>query len=260
MNFQPIVAPTQCPSCGSTLELVKDQLFCRNPDCYATLSKKVEHFAKTLKIKGLGPKTIEKLSLSSISEIYSISESDIINIIGEKLGEKLFSQIELSKQSDLILLLPAFSIPLIGATASKKLISVISNIHDITPEKCIEASLGPKACANLTDWLETEFYGELEYLPFSFKAEKVNVVQDIGKTVCITGKLNDFKNRTLAGKYLESFGFKVASSVTKKTNYLVDEEDKQSSKRTKAENYGISIVTIKELLKKENINDNSKVD
>lgn len=257
MNFQTIVPPTHCPSCGSKLELVKDQLFCRNPDCDATSSKKVEHFAKTLKIKGLGPKTIEKLSLNSIPEIYSISKEELINVIGEKLGEKLFSQIEQSKQSDLILLLPAFSIPLIGATASKKLVNVISDIHDITPEKCMEASLGPKACANLIDWLETSFYNELEYLPFSFKAENLNVVQDIGKTVCITGKLKDFKNRTLAGKYLESFGFKVASSVTKKTNYLVDEEDKQSSKRTKAEGCGIRILTIKELLKEENINDNS---
>jgi len=53
---------------------------------------------------------------------------------------------------------------------------------------------------------------------------------------------------------LESFGFKVASSVTKKVDYLVDEEGKQSSKHTKAKNYGISIVTIKELLIEENIN------
>jgi len=254
MKLKTIVIPTHCPSCGSKLELVKDQLFCRNSNCGATSSKKVEHFAKTLKIKGLGPKTIEKLSLNSIKEIYSISKEEIINSIGEKLGEKLFSQIEQSKQSDLILLLPAFSIPLIGATASKKLITVISDIHDITPENCIEAGLGPKACANLNDWLETEFYDNLEYLPFSFKAEKTIKNIDIGKTVCITGKLKDFKNRTLAGQYLESFGFKVASSVTKKVDYLVDEEGKQSSKHTKAKNYGISIVTIKELLIEENIN------
>ena len=254
MKFQTIVPPTRCPSCGSKLGLVKDQLFCSNPDCEATSSKKVEHFAKTLKIKGLGPKTIEKLSLSSPTEIYSISQAEIISILGEKMGEKLSSQIELSKKSDLILLIPAFSIPLIGNTASKKLVKVISDIHDITPNKCMEAGLGPKACANLNNWLETEFYGDLEYLPFDFKAEVVDVIQDIGKTVCITGKLNDFKNRSLAGEYLESFGFKVASSVTKKTDYLVDEEDKQSSKRTKAESLGISMITIKQIFKKENIN------
>jgi len=82
-----IEPPTKCPSCGSQLELVKDQLFCRNPDCGAKSSKKLEHFAKTLKIKGLGPKTIEKLPLTSIPDIYSMSKKEIVDEIGEKLGE-----------------------------------------------------------------------------------------------------------------------------------------------------------------------------
>ena len=49
-----IVPPTSCPTCASVLELVNDQLFCRNKLCPAQSAKRVEHFAKTLKIKGLG--------------------------------------------------------------------------------------------------------------------------------------------------------------------------------------------------------------
>jgi len=52
----------------------------------------------------------------------------------------------------------------------------------------------------------------------------------------------------LAGAYLESLGYSIMKSVTKKTDYLVDEEGKQSSKRTKAESYGTPIVNIKDLI------------
>ena len=245
-----IEPPTKCPSCGSQLELVKDQLFCRNPDCGAKSSKKLEHFAKTLKIKGLGPKTIEKLPLTSIPDIYSMSKKEIVDEIGEKLGDKLFNQIELSKSVDLTVLLPAFSISLIGSSASKKLTKQISSIRDITHEKCLEAGLGPKSCTNLLEWYDNEFCDNLEYLPFSFEAEiQVETTKSIGKVVCITGKLNDFKNRNLAKTYLESFGFTVTTSVTKKTDYLVDEEGRVSSKSTKAEGLGIPILTIKDILK-----------
>ena len=246
MKIEP---PIQCPSCGSKLELVKDQLFCRNPDCEAQSSKKLEHFAKTLKIKGLGPKTIEKLPLTSIPDIYSMSKEEIISEIGDKLGDKLFNQIELSKSVDLTVLLPAFSISLIGSSASKKLTKQISSIRDITHEKCLEAGLGPKSCTNLLNWYHDEFCENLEYLPFSFEAEVQEVVETIGKTVCITGKLNDFKNRNLAKTYLESFGFTVTTSITKKTDYLVDEEGRKSSKSTKADSLGIPILTIKDILK-----------
>ena len=50
--FAEILPPTQCPSCDSVLEWVNDQLFCRNGSCPAQNSKAVEHFAKTIKIKG----------------------------------------------------------------------------------------------------------------------------------------------------------------------------------------------------------------
>jgi len=245
-----IEQPTQCPSCGSKLEQVNDQLFCRNPDCEATSSKKMEHFAKTLKIKGLGPKTIEKLPITSISDIYSMSKKEIVDEIGDKLGDKLFNQIELSKSVDLTVLLPAFSISLIGSSASKKLTKQISSIRDITHEKCLEAGLGPKSCTNLLNWYHDEFCDNLEYLPFSFESEiQAETTKSIGKSVCITGKLNDFKNRNLAKTYLESFGFTVTTSITKKTDYLVDEEGRKSSKSTKADSLGIPILTIKDILK-----------
>jgi NAD-dependent DNA ligase len=104
--------------------------------CPAQSSKKVEHFAKTLKIKGLGPKTIEKLNLTSINEVYGFTEDDLVDSLGMALGSKLFEQIQKSKTADLTTLLPAFSIPLIGNSASKKLTSVVTNITELNYDKC----------------------------------------------------------------------------------------------------------------------------
>ena len=66
--------PSNCPSCNSILESVNDLLFCKNNNCSTKSAKKIQHFAKTLYIKGLGPRSIEKLGLSSVVELYYLDE------------------------------------------------------------------------------------------------------------------------------------------------------------------------------------------
>ena len=93
--MQKIGPPDVCPSCGQPLEWNNQLLYCRNLSCGDQSSKKIEHFAKTLKIKGLGPAAINSLVLESINDIYAISEYEIVNLLGsQKLGEKLFTEIE----------------------------------------------------------------------------------------------------------------------------------------------------------------------
>ena len=237
-----IKIPTNCPCCDYTLELVNDQLFCRNQACDAQLSKKLEHFCKALGIKGLGEKTIEKLQLSDITELYYLELDQIIELLGsEKIATKLLLEINNSKTADLATVLPAFSIPLFGNTAAQKLCKVITNIDDISQETCKQAGLGDKVTANLLNWLETEFKEIREFLPFSFTTKQGSNANS--KTVCITGKLISFKNKSEAHVALELAGFKAVETVTKSTNYLVDEDNKGSSKRTKAEQLGITIIT-----------------
>ena len=112
--------------------------------------KRVEHFASTLKIKGLGPAAVEKLELSSPLDIYNLSLEDITNgLNSEKLAVKLYDEIEQSKAKKLNDVLPALGIPLIGKTATDKLSKICSDIESITEETCTEAGLGPKATENL---------------------------------------------------------------------------------------------------------------
>ena len=238
-----IEIPTNCPCCEYTLEWVNDQLFCRNTACSAQLSAKVEHFCKTLGIKGFGPKTVEKLQISDITEIYYLDVQQVAEVLNsERTAIKLLDEIERSKTADLATVLAAFSIPLIGGTASTKICSVVNHIDEITHEKCKESGLGEKATINLLTWIETEYTELKEFLPFSFRSNvQVTSVVD-GSTVCITGKLTSFKTKSAANEALTAAGYKVVDSVTKTLDYLIDEANDNSSKRKKAEQYGITIV------------------
>ena len=239
-----IEIPTECPCCNYPLELVNDQLFCRNTACSAQLNKKVEHFCKTLGIKGMGSRTVEKLGLSDITELFYLDAEQVVESLGsEKVALKLLDEIERSKSADLATVIVSFSIPLVGSTASKKLCEVVTSVDEISYDTCKQAGLGDKVTQNLVAWLETDFQEMREFLPFSFKSQKSSHTNSNQKTICITGKLSSYKTKAEAYKSLEEAGYTPVESVTKATDYLVDEEDKGSSKRKKAESLGITIIT-----------------
>jgi len=253
-----IQIPTTCPCCSYKLELVNDQLFCRNTACGAQLGKKVEHFCKTLGIKGMGPKSVEKLDLQDLTELFYLDLDSVTEALGsEKTAAKLLDEIERAKSADLATVLASFSITLVGQTASQKICSVVNHIDEITFEKCKEAGLGDKVSENLITWLETDFPDLREFLPFSFKSNRNSTTNsnNNSKTVCITGKLSSYKNKAEAYQALEAAGYKAVESVTKTTDYLVDEEDKASTKRKKAESLGIQIITNLNTFLKEKQND-----
>lgn len=240
-----IQAPTNCPSCSSDLEWVNHLLYCRNTSCGAQSQKKVEHFAKTLKIKGLGPAAIAKLGLSDVDMIYDLTQQQIAECLSsEKLAEKLFVEIENSRRAPLDLLLPAFSIPLIGTTATAKLSKVCNSINDINTETCELAGLGPKATESLISWLERDFYCFYDgYLPFDFKFSKkvVDAIQPIG-IVCISGKLKSFKTKAEAEKFLNDSGYVVKSTLTKDCTHLLNESGVESAKTKTARSRGVTVV------------------
>ena len=246
-----ITPPTNCPCCDSILELVNEQLFCRNTKCPAQWTKKLESFSSSLKIKGLGPSTITKLGVESLPELYELTVSDIQDRIhSEKLAEKLFDELEKSKSSKLVDILPAFSIPLIGRSASQKLCDTISNIEDISENSCTEAGIGPKASANLVNFMETEFYPNryIDTLPFNWN-NKISKKKEVTGVVCISGKLKSYPTKAHATKVLESYGFVVKSSLTKECTHLINESGIESAKTQTARDRGVLIITnIKHLI------------
>lgn len=250
-----IVAPTNCPSCGGTLTMVNDQLFCRASDCPAQNTKKVQHFCKVLKIKGFGPSTVEKLGLVNIDELLTLTLEEAKQAgLGEKTATNLLNQIT-SKlthgipQSDFI---AAMSIPLVGTSVSTKLGAV--PISSVTFSELKDLGIGDKAASNFLTWRDDVWLPYKmnlwqEYIKSDTTKQKTDGTPERGE-VCITGKLLDFPNRNKASEFLAEYGWTVKSSVTKNVRFLICEDDSKinSSSYKKAQSNNIPILTIKELL------------
>ena len=240
--MEKIQVPSNCPSCNSILEWVNDLLFCKNKDCATKSAKKVQHFAKTLYIKGLGPRSIEKLGISHPCDLYYLNENEVaLALNSEKLGNKLIKEIENSTKAPANLLLPAFSIPLVGKSAAEKLSAVCNSIYDITTESCKKAGLGQITTDNLMAWLETDFQKYKEYLPHDmfFQAKSSSTLG----AVCLSGKLFSYNTKAEATAKLENLGYEVKSSVTNDVTILVNETGIETAKTLKALDKGIQIVT-----------------
>jgi DNA ligase (NAD+) len=243
-----IQPPTNCPSCDSTLVWVKDQLYCRDDSCPAKSYKQLEHFAKTLKIKGLGPSTIEKLDIVSVADIYEMTLDYIVMQLGsERVASKLFDEIKRSTSEPLNTVLPAFGISLVGKSATDKLSKVADSIFDIDAEACKAAGIGPKATENLLGWLDSRF-DDYCHLPFEWEFSKNTGPTGGSGVVCITGKLKSFPTKAAAKAVLEGLGYIVKDSITKDVTILVNESGVETAKTIKAANDGVRIVTnLKEL-------------
>jgi DNA ligase (NAD+) len=241
-----IQIPTTCPSCNSKLEQVNSQLFCRSKECPAQSTKKVEAFVKKMRIKGLGPASISKLAFVRPIEIYETELDTYISVLGDKIGQKIYNEVQNSRTTTFATFLSALSIPLIGDTASKKLGAVSNSFYGFMD--MLDSPVGEKATDSLFDWWrDNPEVEDLEsYFIFTTKAVAA-AVEDKGN-ICITGKLNDFSNRSKAKEFLEDHGYTVTAMVSSKTDYLVCEDGSISSKSKKAESLEIPIVSIENLI------------
>ena len=244
-ELQKIIPPTNCPICSTILEWEKDQLFCYNPNCIGKTSKRVEHFAKTLKIKGLGPRTVEKLKIQTFFDLYELPLEMMIDALqSEKLAVKLHREIQNSKNTDLVDLLPAFSIKLIGTTASQKVCEKIDSLLELNEKVCSEAGLGPKAMENLLDWFYEEWTDGYDRLPFRWQQlTKIEPKSTDKGVVCITGKLKSYRTKAAAKQVLEKKGYLVKNSLTKDVTILVNESGIESAKTQAALDRGVQIIT-----------------
>ncbi len=237
--------PNNCPNCDSLLNRVKDQLFCVNTSCSAKTSKQLLHFVKTMKIMGLGEKSLDKLSLGNICDIYALTKDQLNKALGTKIGTKLFDQIASSKLTELSTFITAFGIPLIGKTAASKLSTANTPLWGITAAIAKKTGLGEKAVDSLVQWIKEnkEMYSNL---PITTTISKTTMETTLN--VVITGKLDDFTSRTKAKEHLESCGVKLLGTLSSNANYLVcDTGIKTSSSYKKAEKLNIPVITMKEL-------------
>ena len=237
-----IEIPTHCPICNSELELVNDQLFCRSTTCPAKSLKSLMHYTKTVKIMGLGERTLEKLEASNINDLYSYTSEDLITKLGEKIGTKLYNEIQGSTKTTITKFLHGMGIPLIGKTAAEKVDTVVNSIDEISEEVCKKAGLGAKATDNLMTWVNNE-YDKYRDLPIEF--EEYEPIES-GLAVCVSGKIPGYTKAKLSEMLLD-YGVHTRDSVTKDLDYLISNEN-GTIKVNKAKSYNIPVKTFSEFM------------
>lgn len=254
-----IVIPMFCPSCGEALEMTETELFCRNTeDCPAQNSRRILNFTSTMKIKGLGEKSIEKLFdmeyITTIPEIYSVSLEMLSEVLGDANAHKVYLEIQKSREQDLSVFIQSLGIKSIGSVAAKAIaleIKELKSFNEATIEnsKTLLKELGTVKYNNLMQFFKTKLYEQVMQLDLQLRTTSNNEVSQVKGYVCITGKLKDFPNRKAAEEYLATLGWVAKASVTKEVTHLICEDSSKvnSTSYKKALEKGIPIVTITDL-------------
>lgn len=271
-DYEYLYIPEACPICGKPTEVrVNDDveiLYCTNPNCEAKLINQLDHFAgkKGLDIKGLSKATLEKLiNWGWIEKIDDLFELKIHRAewvkkagFGAKSVDNILNAIEASKDCKLHQFIAALGIPLIGTTASKALqkeFGTWSNfmdavntnykfytLEDFGDEKHLAIHQFNYDIANCI----AENY--LNFKEVSLEEESSNLE---GLSFVITGKLKIAKNRDHLKTLIENAGGKVVGSVSKNTNYLINNDaESTSAKNKKATELGVEVITETEFFEK----------
>lgn len=265
--------PSKCPVCQGKTEIKDDDgirtLYCTNPECSAKHLKQFVHFVSrdALNIEGLSEMTLEKFIangyLHSLPDLFTLDQYRLrienMEGFGKKSFANLLSAIEKARHTTPVRLLYGLGIPNIGLANAKLIVAAFKGdmeaIINAKVEDLIKIDgIGEVMAQGYTSYmhdlqhqhlihdllsvLELEIYQESKSEPI-FK----------GLTFCVTGSVEHFKNRKELSAEIEKRSGKVTSSVTSKTNYLINNDlTSQSGKNKKAKELNIPIIAEATLL------------
>ena len=258
---EPYRMPAACPACGAPV--VRDAggdgaaVRCVNPACPAQKMRGIIHYASKgcMDIDGLGPQVIAALLtaglITDVADLYTLTADKIATLdrMGEKSAANLIAAINASRERGLERLLCALGIRQVGEVAAAAIarkfgtlenvraasfedFAGVSDIGDITAENLIEFFANPENNARID-----------RLVAAGVRTDAVRTVtRDTlrGNTFVLTGTLPHM-TRQEASEKIEAAGGKVASSVSKKTSYVVAGEE-AGSKLTRAQELGVPIL------------------
>jgi DNA ligase (NAD+) len=240
-------------------------LHCVNQNCSAKYVKRFERFVSKsgMDIEGLSVQTI----LRFMNEGFIVDFKDIFKLnryydtiknldgFGEKSCENIDKAIQKSKTIKAVNFIYALCIPMIGLDAAKRIVTsmgfdeFVKRLENMIPFNDIDG-IGEEKSNSILKWYhegtnKDEFEALLSVINIT-DGQKVTL--DGGKcqglTFVITGDVHSFKNRSEFKSYVEAEGGKVTGSVSKKTNYLVNNDlESTSSKNNKARELNIPIIS-----------------
>ena len=259
--------PHTCPACGQETVVKKENdvecLFCVNPGCPA---KKIKSFGlftsrDAMNIDGLSEATLEKFIargfIHDFGDIFEISryKDEIVEMegFGQKSYDNLMESLERAKETTLPRVIYSLGIANIGLANAKVICRHFDNDLDRIRHASLEEvsdidTIGPVIAGNLVAYFKDEDNNRrLDHLMSFLHIQEDSPKQEQifeGMNFVITGSLVYFGNRSEAKELIESLGGKVTGSVTKKTNYLINNDiQSNSSKNKKARELGIPILS-----------------
>ncbi len=261
----PYHLPETCPVCGAPVSRDPDgaAIRCTGAECPAQLLRNLVHFVSrdAMDIDGIGPAVLQQLIdadlVRSPADLYDLKADAIaaLDRMGKKSADNAINAIAKSKKNDLSRLLYALGIRQVGAKAAKVLAAHFKSFDALALADLEELTeipdIGQITAQFILDWMSSP---QSQHLISRLKSAGVNLTyleQQVnnhfeGMTFVLTGTLTRC-TRQEAGKLVEERGGKAASSVSKKTTYVVAGEN-AGSKLTKAQELGIPVLSEEEFL------------
>ena len=261
----PYRLPSVCPVCGAPVRRDEDgaAVRCTGAECPAQLVRNLTHFVsrEAMDIDGLGSAIVEQLIaaglLRSPADLYYLEREEVekLDRMGKQSTENLLNAIEASKKNDLSRLINAFGIRQVGTKAAKVLARTFGSLDALMNASLEDLTaipdIGGITAENVVSWFSEEqsrdMIRRLRQAGVNFDSyDQVQDTRFAGKTFVLTGALSLFTRDEATAK-IEAFGGKAASSVSKKTTYVVAGEN-AGSKLKKANDLGIPVLSEQEFL------------
>jgi len=245
-----IIRPTLCPTCHKELLDEGILIKCQNMECPDRVINSIIYFASKncMNIDGLGNKIVELLvnkgKIKDILDLYSLQYEDLegLESFKEKKITNLLNSIENTKNRELRRVINALGIEHIGEVASKQLCDRFGlDILKVNEAELLELEgIGEQMALSFLEFtrVNKEVVEKLFQIIKPTVKEKIEIKENFfkDKTVVLTGTMS--KSRDEIKKMLENLGAKIASSVSKKTDFVVYGED-AGSKYDKAIALGV---------------------
>lgn len=259
-----------CPECKTRLIRYEGEAahYCPNINgCATQIKGRIEHFVsrKAMNIDGMGPETIDSFFsvglINDISDLYDLKVKDLYRLerMGIKSAENLINSIEKSKDTSFDRVLFALGIRFVGEVAAKKLAKAFKNINNLMSagfEDLVQVNeIGNKIAQSVIDFFAEEKNRTLidklrNYgLQFSFPETEDEITNNKleGKTIVISGVFEKH-SRDEYKAIIENCGGKNSGSISSKTSFILAGDNMGPSKREKAEQLGIPLISETEFL------------
>ncbi len=270
LGLQPNEYISNCPECFTKLirKEGEAQHFCPNETgCPPQITGRIQHFIsrKAMDIEGLGGETVELLFkeglIQNYADLYMLTEEQIMPLerMAEKSAENLVNGVAASKQIPFERVLFALGIRYVGETVAKKLAKAYKTIDALmaaSEEELVAVDeIGGRIAESVIHFFSEEKNCEIVErlktygLQFSLSEEQLQNQSDTlkGKTFVVSGVFETLERNELK-KLIEDNGGKVSSSISSKTSFLVAGDKMGPSKRAKAENLGVLIISEQDFL------------